>query len=157
MNSVKKSINQEYKKGLVRLEELNICSNKLKDFENIIKFEGKLPLIIGQGTYPMVWIKARSIEDVWVDVVGKSESLHPAIGVIKDVSKRELTIVSGNITILHAVMHSDNGCTVDIIDLRPCGLNIHGTSDLLEVGNMKLKNSVFTNVGTMIAMGDGND
>lgn len=140
-------------KGYTPYPEIEICSNKLIGVGNIILIKNIVPLYIGVGDIPKIWLKA--ISDIknktFVDVVEDSISKHPAIKINSNNS--EIIIKIEDIVILETSGNSKKRIRVVKLDLRPLGMNIYGDKNVLHAGNSNFSNNTFSGTGTFLALG----
>jgi len=133
--------------------ELILCSNKIIGGSNIVSMGEVIPIILGQGDKPMIWLQA--VADLkgktFTTVVEGSISMHPAIKVLQVEDALEVSI--GNITILKIKSSEKGSASVEKLDLRPLGINMFGDNTKLQAGGMTLTGNTFQGVGTAIALG----
>jgi hypothetical protein len=132
-------------------KSLIICSNRIIGCGHIVSIGSVLPILLGQGPKPLVWLQAATDPQAktFVTVVEASISKHPAIRVIED--GQEIKITTGNTTVLRVKASENESAVVYEIDLRPLGINIHGDSSKLVAGGTTFSSSTFSGVGTVIA------
>lgn len=130
---------------------LSLCSNSVVGGGNILTLGKVIPLLVGKGEKPLIWLQAPTGKDEFALIIEASISKHPAVKVLAE--DESLSVHLGNKLILHIKSSSPDYAEVDEIDLRPLGINLFGNSRQLEAGGMKLSNNTFRNVGTMISFG----
>ena len=135
-------------------EQIIFCSNILIEAGAIIKIGDFEPIIIGKGLkFPAIWLKARDKNKNWISIVERSVSLSPQIEIINDIKLNTTTITTKDVIILKA-QEIDSTCTVNILDLRPLGLNIFGNEQLLKVGEGEFRGNTMKGVGAFIGINE---
>lgn len=125
---------------------LDFCSNKIIGVNHILEIGGVLPLLIGVGKVPRVWLQGVSEpnQHAFTTIVADSKSIHPAAKVL---IKGDVIVVSlKDVTILKVEAKNSQQAKVSKIDLRPLGLNVFGDQEKLNMGNMQFCNSIFSEV-----------
>jgi hypothetical protein len=146
-------------KDYIPFEELILCSNNFVNGLMPIVVDGNIPLLIGKGELPLVWLATPlQFRLRWKYIVVGNKSLSTHIKVIISKEDKEIIVIfvkeNNKETILLKVKkESDGKAIVTEIDLRPLGLNIHGNNVQLFVGTNTLSKNTFQNVRTMIAIG----
>jgi len=132
---------------------LKICSNIMIGGGTILLIGDIIPLLVGQGDKPMIWLQAVSNTETnqFITIVEASISKYPAIKVIED----EGSIIVGihDTMILRVKVTDEATAIIDKLDLRPLGMNIYGDDTKLQAGGLSFINSTFHGVGTLIAFG----
>lgn len=130
--------------------ELRICSNLLIGGKFIMAMGEKLPILIGSGKKPLIWLSAivDSKKKHYRDLVVASGAIHPLVSIEK---KNDLfNVIIEKTTILSISSKSPESATIHLLDLRPLGINIFGDENLLNVATNKFSSNTFQNVETMI-------
>jgi hypothetical protein len=132
---------------------LTLCSNKIIGGSNIVSMGEVIPIILGQGDKPMVWLQAVADPEgkIFTTVVEASISKHPAIRVLQEEDALEVSI--DNTIVLKIKANEGGSALVEKLDLRPLGINMFGDNTKLQVGGMTLTGNTFQGVGTVIALG----
>lgn len=144
---------------------LDLCGNHFNDVQFLIEIDRAIhPLLIGQGPFPLVWISAPVGADGrrrWV--VERNVSQHRAVDVRLDrenlaqLGPQEpvpiVRVFFGPTLCLEVIARSQEHAIVSTLDLRPFGLNVHGTTERLLVGNSTFENNMMT--GARVAFGFG--
>lgn len=135
--------------------ELNFCSNKILGGGHIFSFNKILPLLIGQGRTPAIWIQAISKPngEEFVPIIYNSQSVHPIASVENNIEKNETIIYVKKKKILHVKSISEEFAIVDFIDFHQIGFNIRGTDKNLALGGMQLSKNTFQNVSVAFGLG----
>lgn len=131
-------------------EKLTVCSNELIGGGHIIALGEMLPLLVGCGESPMVWLQAPTDKTGknFVPLVVASVASHPAVSVVSSVDG--LSISVGGTPVLHVVQTSSTTAVIDFLDLRPVGLNISGNATALIAGGATLSRNTFSGGSTLI-------
>ena len=112
-----------------------------------------LPLLIGVGPSPRVWLQAVAApgSKEFVTVVADSKATHPAVDVTVD-GVKVIVSVQG-IAVLTVEAKNDQRAVVSEVDFRPLGLNVFGNSSSLNLGGMQLSNNTFSGVNVAFGLG----
>lgn len=137
-------------------EKITICSNTFTGGGNLVAVGELLPLLIGKGETPQIWLMALADAEKnrFIPIVEKSISKHHAVKVYEESGVINVSVGGNNVLSVRRV--SDDEAIVTELDLRPLGLNIHGNEDKLYVGNSSFKNSGMAGSGTLIGFGAPN-
>jgi hypothetical protein len=136
--------------SFIPYKKLTICSNSLIDGGFLLSMGDILPLVIGKGEKPQIWLQAllNSEKKEFISIVEASISKHPAVSIID--ASGMLTIKVQNIKILSISDYNENSAEVDLIDLRPIGFNIYGDSKKLVIGNSTFSSNSMSGGGVLI-------
>ncbi len=136
-------------------ETVRIGSNTLKNVKALASVGSNLPILIGRGLTPRVWISipADQTGSRWYPLVKDNFSTHPDIKVEARAKVTYVRTPQG--TVLTALRVSDDVLSIQKLDLRPFGLNIYADERSLHVMGSKLSNNEFTNVQVVIGVGTG--
>lgn len=148
-------INKHLPDDYVPFTELVICGNTLLNGSIPFEVQGHIPLLVGKGEVPEIWLTALSGDArEWVQLVRKNKVVGEnwLIELNKSARKGLVQIVLWNFNILRAKKHSETKAVIEQLDLRPLGLNIYGDANGLHLGNQHLIGNSFRNVRTMIAI-----
>jgi hypothetical protein len=137
--------------GYAPYKKVNFCTNILLGETLLIALGDVLPVLVGSGTKPQIWIQALQSPQgkKFITLVDASISLHPKVRVEEADGKVRVT-VEGK-TVLLVEQKSEAELTIHSIDLRPVGFNVYGDSSGLHSGGITFKNSTFDSVGTMMS------
>lgn len=132
---------------------LIVCSNSLLGGGHIVSIGDVLPIIIGKGEKPMVWLQALTKPESkeFVTIVEGSISKYPAVKIYEENFVLKVSI-SGTM-VLSVRSTADDSADVDELDLRPLGLNLHGDSSMLMVGASKFSGNSMSGGGILIGVG----
>lgn len=134
-------------------EKLTICSNTLLGGGHVVAVGEVLPLIIGAGEKPQIWLQAinNTEKQEFISVVENSVSKHPAVDVI-EVSGVVTVKIQGK-TVLSVMSPSEDSAVVDSVDLRPIGLSMFGDASSLNVGGSSFSGNTMSGGGVLIGLG----
>lgn len=133
-------------------KEIEIGTNKLIDGEVLFSLNDNVPLLIGMGCIPHVWlsIPADAKGESWQLLVRDNKALHPKV--IVKIEDDSVTVNTPDGTVLKVVAESQNLARIAYIDLRPFGIDIHGNDTSLTVMNNNLTGNVFSGAKIMIGI-----
>lgn len=134
-------------------QSLSFCSNNISGGGHIFAMGQVLPLLIGVGPSPRVWLQAVATPGSknFVTVVADSNSTHPAVDVEVDGGKVVVSVRGKAVLTVEA--KDDQSAIVSEVDFRPLGLNVFGSSSSLNLGGMQLSNNTFSGVGVAFGLG----
>jgi hypothetical protein len=137
--------------GYTPYETITVCSNKITGGGNLVTMGNVIPLLIGKGAKPVIWLQAVSNPTTkqFLTVVDASIARHPAIRVSEENGKIIVTAAGKVVIAVKAI--SDGIAEVLELDLRPLGLNLYGDKTKLVAGGTHLSRSTFSGVGTVIS------
>lgn len=133
-------------------EKLTICSNVLLGGGHLVEISNTLPLIIGTGEKPQVWIQAISDPNSmqFVSVVENSVSKFPMIKIMEVDSY--LVITMQKETILKIKKISSTEAVIDYLNLAPMGLNLSGDSNGLKIPNGQFSGNTMSGNGVLLGL-----
>jgi hypothetical protein len=134
---------------------LDVCSNTLSGGGGIpFQIGESYPLLIGWSeTVPLIWIRAPRDPDgkAWTELVSANQILHQGFQVAAEAG---LVSVHFQGRLLVTVRQSSqDSAQVEVLDLRPIGLNVYGSGDGLTAGTVRMVNSAFFGASVMIKLG----
>ena len=141
--------------GFHSLDTLKVCSNKITGKGFLFSLWGELPLIIGAGEEPMVWLKAIQdaeskklflLVDENISTVKDISVTKPDEGIIEIFYKSELPI-------LKVKKIDSKSAEIYYLDLKPLGFNIKGDQKKLMVGGSSFSNNTFNGSGIFMSLG----
>ena len=152
------SDNSLFPKTYKPLKYLKFCSNTLiggVSMIEIIDSEPFIPIIVGDGRVPMVWLTIKQKNSKPTPLIAANQSIHSRLVVRILASQREVIITSGATTIIRAKIQANNHgtvCIVDHLDLRPVGFNIYGNEHRLLIGDSTIKENRFEGMDFAIGL-----
>ena len=134
-------------------KEIECAGNRLIDGVAIIAVNDYIPLLIGSGETPEVWISipANKTGDEWQPLVRKNRSLHKAVSVVAE--SRKVVIDTPDGVVLEVQTSEPSKATITKLDLRPFGINVFLDKGSLNVLSNYLSGN--TVVGAKILIGIG--
>lgn len=144
----------------VPYERLTVCNNELVNCKAILNHKGFYPILIGKGIFPQIWIyskyrKHMLIQDILL--VERSISKVNYLKVDIDLDKQLLTIkyldyneFSQNVIL--SMSYANLNPVIDVLDLRPIGYDIHGSSSGLNAGTGLFSGNTMVNIDAMFAI-----
>lgn len=159
------SLSSSYKE-LKEYSSIIFCSNIVKNTPYLIEREIKVdeddkiyywrPLVIRKGDIPKVWlstlIKDQNDQEVFIDLVADSKSLHPEIKVESSIHGIRVSIAGNDETILELADHQPSKIEVIKLDLRPVNLNIYGDHTELKIVNNSFSRGSISNSRAFIGI-----
>lgn len=130
--------------------KLRIGDNVFEDVQALVTVGGRAPLLIGTGDVPHIWlsIPGSQPEADWFDVI--VDNISPPAIVLVDARKRLFKVTKDN-TVLLSAISSLQGLNVNILDLRPLGLDIFKDDQGLHIMGNILGKNVFHGVPVILA------
>ena len=137
----------------IPFKEIEIGTNRLINGQTLFIINGFVPLIVGVGEVPRVWISvpADPAGIKWRPLVRDNRSTDERV-VIRTTGNFVIVSTSGT-EILRVEKKSENFAKIESIDLRPFGINVYGDKKTLSIMNKSLSGNLFENVKAMVAIG----
>jgi len=134
--------------------KLTVCSNTLIGGGHIVAVGDVLPLIIGRGDIPQIWIQALNNPKTkeFISIVESSVSKNPAVKILEINGAVNVTIQGTKVLSVKQV--ADDSAVVDFMDLRPLGLNLHGNASSMSVGGSSFSGNSMQGGSVLIGLGD---
>ncbi|POU19362.1 hypothetical protein C3420_13825 [Acinetobacter sp. ACNIH3] len=135
-------------------QTLNLCSNKVLGGGFPFSLGSELPLLVGNGPGPVIWLQAVQnsstkelllLVDRNVPTVKGVEVTKPEEGVIE--------IFIGTTKILRIKKTGSDSAIISKLDLRPIGLNITGNQENLSIGGSSFSGNTFQGAQVVIGLG----
>jgi hypothetical protein len=135
-------------------QTLKVCSNTLIGGGHIVAVGDVLPLIIGKGDKPQIWLQAlnNSKTKEFISVVENSVSKNPSVKVIE--VNGTVNVIIQATKVLSVKQISKNSAVVDFIDLRLLGVNIQGNASSMTVGGSTFSGNSMKGSSVLIGIGD---
>lgn len=140
-----------YPTNLDKLKSLEICSNKLIGGGDLVNIQNFVPIIIGNGIVPKIWLTVKNENNI-IELVKENVSYNNQIIINSNDNFREVKIYANNLLLITAKLINDYECVVNHLDLRPIGLNIFGNDKELNVANTKFSGNSFSGAKFLIGM-----
>ena len=132
---------------------LTLCSNLLIGGGHLIRIGEVLPLLIGNGDIPQIWLQTPTDQNGknFIQLVVASVASHPAV--LVSVTGGILSVSAGGKKVLQVREAGPDEAVVDLLDLRPVGFNIYGDKNGLSAGGMQMSGNTVSGGGTFLALG----
>lgn len=142
-------INYKLPRALKPFPTLEACGNLISGGGQILMIGEFFPLLIGVGDVaPLVWLRLPSPDGEMFELVSKSRVAYPPIKL--ELEKASVAIFFKGITLFRATAVSKQVCRVDLLDLRPLGINIRGDATGIYAGKTKIAANSFNGGGALI-------
>ena len=137
----------------IPFQRVRLGSNTLENVVAIVSINGFIPLLVGDGESPKVWLSIPTNKEgtEWYPLIKENFSSHADVSV--EVAKRRVTVRTPQGTILNVVKNNENSLVFFKLDLRPFGLNIYADEGALQVMGSKLAKNEFKNIKVVIGIG----
>lgn len=135
-------------------KNLILGSNSLENVNIILSFNGFIPILIGDGKRPRVWINIPTNREgsEWYPLVKDNFSTNMNVIILE--SKNAIKITTPDGVVLECCKLDDGTIDVKRMNLKPFGLNVIANENQLTVMNQTFTNSGFKNLETMIGIGN---
>jgi hypothetical protein len=152
----KNLIHQILPEDFISIGSLMVCSNTLLEFKYIIDDNEFIPILIGKGDIPRIWIYAKN-DNKTISIVRDNVSNLPNIKINiyskeKRICVEHLTNGKGDNVIIN-LEFKDEMAVVTKLDLRPIGYNIHGNRNALFLGTNQMSGNTFQGSMSLIKIG----
>ncbi|MNH02481.1 hypothetical protein D3C85_1182450 [compost metagenome] len=141
-------------KGYKQYSNLTICSNSIKGGGHILSIGNVLPIIIGKGPKPQVWLQviASPNKNEFISIVENSVSKNSAVKVFEE---NGVLTISAHDNKVMSVRASEDGdsAIVEFLDMRPIGFNVYGDKNSLNMGNSKFSGNSMSGGGVLFGVG----
>ncbi len=133
---------------------LTVCSNTLIGGGHIVAVGDVLPLIIGKGDKPQIWLQALNNPETkeFISIVENSVSKNPAVKILEVNGSVNVTVQGTKVLSVKQV--SEDSAVVDFMDLRPLGLNLSGNASSMSVGGSSFSGNSMQGGSVLISLGD---
>lgn len=137
-------------------KELEIATNRLVGGIALFSINGFIPLLIGKGDTPEVWISipADSSGEVWQPLVRRNRSLHEKV--VVNLSNKSLSVSTPDGIVLKLHEEQPDFVVIDSLDLRPFGINVFSDKKSMHVINQIMSGNVFIGSKIMVDIGKEN-
>lgn len=132
---------------------LVVCSNTLIGGVGFVAVGDVLPLLIGKGEKPRIWLQAIAKPNSrdFVTVVEDSISKHPAVKIYEE--SGVIRVEASGTLVLAVRPTGEDSAEVEALDFRPLGLNLHGTKSSLTVGGSTFSENTMSGGKVFIGLG----
>lgn len=139
-------------------EQLSVCSNLLNGGGQVVILGTEFPLIIGKGNngVPLVWLKAPiGNNGEFQELARASVATHSIVNVRRANSSIEVYI--GGKKLLIVEEKSESLASVEFLDLRYIGLDVHGDTNFLMAGGSRFMGNMVSGSIALISFVFGQD
>jgi hypothetical protein len=135
-------------------ERLVIASNTLNNVNAILEIKGSLPILIGDGAKPRIWlyIPANKKGTEWYPLIKDNFSTDPKVLVMGN--KNSVTIATPQGNVLECQKRADGVIEVSKLDLRPFGLDFVAAGNTIKFMGNTFTNTTVTNTTVMFNAGN---
>lgn len=159
MKTTKNQITQHIPDSYSHYEKLFFCNNTFINLNQIVNDNGFIPLLIGKGEFPRIWLYAKNVNNP-VALVRDNISFLSQVKVnFYQIEKRmsiEIFNMKNDYIKILEIKSTDNTPNITHLDLRPIGYNIYGDENSLNIGERKFVNNVFQGMHTLIKIEKNN-
>lgn len=132
---------------------LALGTNVLEGVKLIVSFNGYVPILIGDGDNPRVWLNIPANRDgtEWYPLVKDNFPASKKVSILESEGSVQITIPDG--VVLKCQKKNNGTIDVSYLNLEPFGLNVIADKEKLVVMGNTFTGNVFKNVGTMVSIG----
>lgn len=132
------------------------CSNKFVNLKYFIDDNGFVPLLVGFGEIPRIWLYSKQ-ENNPIVIVKDSISNFPFVKVNIFNKTKKIVVEATKTPELETIKiieidFSDEIPIVSYIDLSPIGYRVNGNKDELNIGDQTISNTLFENLKSLITI-----
>lgn len=133
-------------------KHLEVCSNIAENVQVLFLVARGVPLLIGAGTKPRIWLYSPMdlATGLWSPLVRNNLPGHEWIQIIERAASVEVR--GRGEVLLRCEAVDEDSAFIAALDLRPIGLDIHGTSESLITGGITWRRNVYRNAAVMISL-----
>lgn len=138
----------------VPFQKIRLGSNLLENVVAVFSINGFIPLLVGDGEKPKVWLSIPTNREgtEWYPLIKENFSSHSEVSV--EAFKRRVVVKTPQGTVIHVMKNTDNNLLLFLkLDLRPFGLNVYADEGALHVMGNKLAKNEFKNIPVVIGIG----
>ncbi len=136
-------------------KQLEIATNKLVDGVALVSVNGFIPVLIGRGETPEIWmtIPADPQGKDWRPIVSKNTSLLDVLTVIA--KGKVIEVAMADEIVLEVKEISRESAEITKCNLRPFGINVFLEDDCLKVMTNRYSGNTITEAKIFIDVGKG--
>jgi len=140
--------------GYITPSSLEIGTNKLNNVTAILEVSGNIPLLIGDGKKPRIWLYIPADKDgnEWYPLIKDNFSTNSSVLVVGDKTSTSIATKQGNI--ITCKKRADGVIEVSKVDLTLIGLNFVADKSSVKFMNNTFSGNTFSNVGVMFGSGN---
>jgi hypothetical protein len=133
--------------------KVRLGSNTLENVVAVVSINGFIPLLVGDGESPKVWLSIPTNKEgtEWYPLIKENFSSHPEVSV--EVARKRVTVRTPQGTVLNVIKNAENSLAFLKLDLRPFGLNFYADEGALHVMGNRLAKNEFKNIPVIIGIG----
>ncbi len=136
-------------------KQLEIATNKLIDSVALVSVNGFIPVLIGKGESPEIWVTIPADQQgkEWRPIVSKNKSL---LDVITVIAKENMIGVAFADEIVFEVKEiTQESVEITKCNLRPFGINVFLEDDCLKIMTNRYSGNTITGAKIFIDVGKG--
>jgi len=139
--------------GYQQPEKLIIASNSLINVQAIIEINGSLPILIGDGKKPRIWlyIPANKEGTEWYPLVKDNFSTNKDVLLMGKSNSVVIATPQGNV--LECEKKSSGEIEVTKLDLRPFGIDFLAAGNAISIMGNTFSSNSFVNARVMFGVG----
>ena len=136
-------------------KQLEIATNKIIDGVALVSVNGFIPVLIGKGETPEIWvtIPADQKGTDWRPIVSKNESLLDVITV--RTKEKVIQVAMSDSIVLEVKEITTESAEITQCNLRPFGMNVFLEDDCLKVMTNRYSGNTITGAKIFIDVGKG--
>lgn len=136
-------------------KHLEIATNKLVDGVALVSVNGFIPVLIGRGETPEIWVTVPADQQgkEWRPIVSKNTSLLDVITVITN--GKVIGVAMGDDLVLEVKEITSECAEITQCNLRPFGINVFLEDDCLKVMTNRYSGNTITEAEIFIDVGKG--
>jgi len=135
-------------------QRVRLGSNVLENVVAVVSINGFIPLLIGDGESPKVWLSIPTNKEgtEWYPLIKENFSSNSEVSV--EITKKRVTVRTPQGTVLNVIKNADHSLVFFKLDLRPFGLNVYADEGALHAMGNKLAKNEFRNIPVIIGIGN---
>ncbi len=136
-------------------KQLEIATNKLIDGVALVSVNGFIPVLIGKGETPEIWVTIPADQQgkEWRPIVSKNTSLLEVITV--NTKGKVIGVAMGDDIVLEVKEITAESAEITQCNLRPFGINVFLEDDCLKVMTNRYSGNTITGAKIFIDVGKG--
>jgi hypothetical protein len=138
----------------IPFQKVRLGSNLLENVIAVFSINGFIPLLVGDGENPKVWLSIPTNKEGtdWYPLIKENFSSNSEVTV--EVLKRRVVVKTPQGTVIHVMTNTESSVLIFLkLDLRPFGLNVYADEGALHVMGNKLAKNEFKNIPVVIGIG----
>lgn len=134
-------------------KKLIIGTNSLENVTAIISFNTYIPILIGDGDTPKIWLNIPVNKEgtEWYPLIKDNFSTNKNVIVSKNKNIVKVTTPDG--VVIECEKKENGEVVVNQLNLKPFGLNIEANLNEFKAMNGSYRGNRFSNLGVMIGIG----